>query len=154
MTGAVPQRLSSRLTIPARLLYVGSLAFILGLAIASLFMPPRPGPIELAVTIAFMLGTLLFAPWYLRIFAFRETHLDGEHLVVRGLGRSWRIPIQRTGEIITSTPRGWTMVRVVLDPPVPGLGEYLRILGPFTQHSEFVAGMLEATRSGARPGVR
>lgn len=148
-----PIRLSSRLSVAARLLYGGIYLGLVGLALRALIAPPRPTGPELGFTAAALLVALALGRSYLAIFAFRTVHLHDDALLVNGLRRTWRIPVRRIGRIVTTTPRGWTMVRVELHPPVDGIGHHLRVLGPFREPSEYVAELIAVAQRNPRVGA-
>jgi len=148
-----PLRLSSRLSVAVRLLYASTLVMLLAAAVVTAVDPPLPGPRAYVLSALGIVAVLLLGPLYLEIFAFRTAYLSGNHLVVRGLRTEWRIPVQQLGDVVTRTPRGWTMVRIALTVPIPGLGSRLRILGPFLQPSEFVAATIESAQRNARSGT-
>lgn len=130
MTSAPPSyRLSSRLTVPVRIFYVG---FVVALAVVSLVAinDGTLGELSAATRVVLSAGALGGVGIVARLFRFVSVRLDDWDLRVQGLWREWRVPASDVTEVVQSDADGFAIVRVTLAKGVPGLGRRFHFLPP------------------------
>jgi hypothetical protein len=147
-----PPRLSSRLTLLVRVSYVASVTAIAAGAVWALVSSPEASGAHYVLAALALAGGVLVSKY----FSLVQIELDGDHLLVRGLFREWRIPVSRI-EDVTVVHRGiyvpLGMGRITLTAQQPGLGAHVRFLAPTFSEAGEIEGALLAARDISRVGA-
>lgn len=124
---SAPVTLSSRFTTAIRVLYLSAVTALLGGAVWSILDGTY---IELVtswrVAIALLLVASTLFVW--RALAFMHVVLEGESMSVRGLRRSWVVPVALIADVEDWEHKGWRVVTVTLRESLPGLGRRVRFI--------------------------
>lgn len=146
-------RLSSRLTIPARILYLATVLVLATGALAGMdeWMRGSLSPGQRVAGTVLILGG---AGVLFRLFRFLSVTLDDRNLIIRSFWREWRVPAWEVAEVRASQHDGLGVVRVVLARQVPGLGRTLRFLTPMlATDGQSAAELIDVARRARPRGV-
>ena len=137
--------LSSRATTPIRLGYLAIVAALAAGAVFAILGDSALNPLGLRIVFAILV--LSAAGYVVSFFTFVAVRLVGNSLEVRGLWRTWTVPLSHVTDIREGTNRGLTAVRVSLAQAIPGLGSRFRFVAPFIRSD----GGAEPIRTALRP---
>ena len=145
--------LSSRLTLPARVAYTFAIIWLAAWATVS--VADGSFGVQGVAWRAALLGAIAIgAAFLLRVFSFMTVHLDGDHVIVRGLWSARRLPASSIQTVAETSSAGLGMVTVRFASPQPGLGRGFRFLSrTFPRHPGSEAELLLVTSRARRPGA-